>query len=332
MYVVEVKSSSEGRSDRLIPLWSQAYLQALRVARDPRSVLVVVAAPRISPRVARQVLEFAAEHAPEAAVGVIDHAGLRIFRGEGLRALDAEPPAHERTAPVFEGRHANLFSDLNQWMLKVLLAPELPEALLSAPRGRYLNATQLAAAAEVSVMSASRLVRQLRHERYLHESKPHLELVRRGDLFRRWRNAAVRRPREVALRWLLRGDPSAELKRLAQMANACLALFSAADALGAGFVSGVPPCLYVRHPELETISRWKTVVPAQPHEPPDVVVREAPFPESVFRAAVSADGTQVSDILQVWLDVAAHPARGDEQAGHIRREILAPVIGDDLDG
>jgi hypothetical protein len=326
-YVVETKSTSEGRSDRLIPLWSQAYLQAVRAARDPRSVLVVVAAPRISPRVARQVLEFAEEHAPHAAAGVVDYGGLRMFRGELMDSLNAEPPGQRRTSPVFAGRHANLFSDLNQWMLKVLLAPELPESMLAAPRGRYPNASQLAAAAGVSVMSASRLVRQLRHEGYLHETTPHLQLVRRDELLRRWRNTAVRRPRELQLRWLVRGNQSGELKRLAQVGDACLALFSAADALGFGFVSGVPPYLYVRHLDPEMVAGWKNVIPAQPNETPDVVVREAPFPQSVFRGAVSAGGMQVCDILQVWLDVAAHPTRGEEQADQIRHKVLAPVIG-----
>lgn len=77
------------------------------------------------------------------------------------------------------------FSDLNPWMLKVLLAPELPEALLSAPRGQYRNASQLARAANVSVMSAFRFVRQLQREGYLHESAPNLNLVRREDLLSR---------------------------------------------------------------------------------------------------------------------------------------------------
>src|SRR5829696_6088768 len=31
-YSVEVKAASEGRSDRLVPLWSQAWLQAARVS------------------------------------------------------------------------------------------------------------------------------------------------------------------------------------------------------------------------------------------------------------------------------------------------------------
>ena len=45
---------------------------------------------------------------------------------------------------------APLFSDLNQWMLKILLAPPLiPEGFLLAPRERYRNASQLAEAAGV---------------------------------------------------------------------------------------------------------------------------------------------------------------------------------------
>ncbi len=105
------------------------------------------------------MLEFAGEYAPEVAAGVVDFDGFRLFRGEGLEGLNAEPPrASHRVAAQSIGQP--LFSDLNQWMLKVLLAPDLPETLLSAPRGRYRNASQLAAAANVSVMSAFRFLRQ----------------------------------------------------------------------------------------------------------------------------------------------------------------------------
>ena len=71
----------------------------------------------------------------------------------------------------------NLFSDLNQWMLKVLLAPEIPEHLLSAPRGEYRNASELAAAARVSKMSAHRFVQQLQERGYLEASSRRLVLV-----------------------------------------------------------------------------------------------------------------------------------------------------------
>jgi hypothetical protein len=326
-YTVEVKTASEGRSDRLVPLWSQAYLQAISATENPRSVLVVVAAPKISPRAAEQVLDFAARYAPGAAAGVIDYHGFRLFRGDALEELNSEAPARKSRAQPLAGSHANIFSDLNQWMLKVLLAPELPQKMLSAPRGRYANATQLAAAARASVMSASRLVRQLQHEGFLHESKPHLELVRRGDLFRQWRNAARPRTKEVRLRFLVRGAPGTDLARVAESGDACIALFAAADALGMGFVRGVSPHLYVRRLDTGLISSWKNVVPAGASEAPDLIVREAPAPESVFRGAVKAGRALVSDVLQVWLDVAAHPSRGKEQADLIGRTVLAGVIG-----
>src|SRR4029434_4961846 len=108
------------------------------------------------------------------------------------------------------------------------LAPELPEPLLSGPRGQYRNASQLARAANVSVMSAFRFVQQFEREGYLHESAPYLRLVRREDLFSRWQSLS-RSPREVGMRFLLPGDPQAHLRRMLASGPACLALFAAAD-------------------------------------------------------------------------------------------------------
>ncbi|HLG56400.1 MAG TPA: hypothetical protein VI485_13775 [Vicinamibacterales bacterium] len=325
-YAVELKVGPEGRSDRLVPLWSQACLQAAHVARD-HAPLAVVAAPQIAPRVADHILKFAEQYAPDAAAGVIDFAGLRLFRGPHLESLNAEAsvePALESHAPK---EQPHLFSDLNQWMLKVLLAPELPDELLSAPRGRYGNASQLARAANVSVMSAFRFVQQLQRDGYLHESGPDLKLVRRDDLFRRWQAAALRRVNEAPMRFLLRGsDTSAPLQRMLDSGRACLALFAASDALGFGFVHGVPPYVYVRRLGPVSLSAWKNLVPVAPGEPPDVIVRQAPSPESVFRGVVRPRGVASCDVLQVWLDVSAHPARGQEQADLIRNRVLNPVI------
>jgi hypothetical protein len=46
----------------------------------------------------------------------------------------------------------------------------------------------------------------------------------------------------------------------------------------------------------------------------------------VLRGQVSVDGLPCCDIVQVWLDVSAHPARGAEQADLIERKFLQPVI------
>jgi hypothetical protein len=41
---------------------------------------------------------------------------------------------------------------------------------------------------------------------------------------------------------------------------------------------------------------------------------------------VHPDGIAAADVLQVWVDVAAHPARGAEQAEMIREAVLQQII------
>jgi hypothetical protein len=331
-YAVDVKAGPEGRSDRLVPLVAQAVLQASRAAGRSAEPLAVVAAPRIPRRVAEQVIRFAEDYAPDAAVGVIDFEGLSLFRGAHLEGLNGEArapsPAVKRSVDGGSaGGSGHLFSDLNQWMLKVLLAPEIPDGLLAAPRGQYRNASQLARAAKVSVMSAFRLVRQLQREGYLHESAPYLDLVRREDLLSRWQGASARSVREAPMRFVLPGDVQAQVRMMLGGGRACLALFAAADALQLGFVQGVPPYVYVHRLQQGQLAAWRSLRSCLPGEPPDVIVREAPAPQSVFRGMVRPEGLAASDVLQIWVDVGAHPARGREQADLIRKRVLGRVIG-----
>src|SRR5258708_7226986 len=86
-YIVEVKGSSEGRRDRLIPLLSQAILEARGIAGsfpEPAMALAVVAARRIPASVAEHLRQFAERHAPDVGVGIMDAEGFRSFAGPGL--------------------------------------------------------------------------------------------------------------------------------------------------------------------------------------------------------------------------------------------------------
>jgi len=339
-YIVECKVASEGRPDRLVPLLSQAILQSRVYAqglREPAAPLAVVAAPAISPRAVNSLKSFLARFAPEAAIGILDREGFRYFVGPGLEELNAAHPrrAHRQKIPPPES--AYLFSDLSQWMLKVLLAPLIPENLLRAPRGEYRNASELAAASEVSVMSAFRFVRQLRQEGFLDSDEEPLRLVRRSELLRRWQAAHVRGVPEIPLRWIIPGSSERQLPTALQAygvqpdkkrdhdPRACLGLFAAAESLGFGFVRGVPPYFYLENLDRDVLKRMG-LSPEGAELRPDVYVRVPAFRESIFRAAVVRDGVPVADILQVWLDVASHPARGEAQAGEIRRRVLAPIF------
>ena len=339
-YLVELKVSSEGRRDRLVPLLSQAILQARAIANaasEPVAPLAIVTAPAISPSVAEGVMRFLAEVAPDAAAGIFDREGLWRFVGPGLERLNAAPSRPVRRQKLAPPDAAYLFSDLNQWMLKVLLAPFVAEELLRAPRREYRNASELASAADVSVMSAFRLVRQLRQEGFLDSENDSLRLVRREELMRRWQAVYLRPAPELPLRWII---PARDERRLPSALSAlqvrskaedksrprvCLGLFAAAESFGLGFVHGVPPCFYMEKLD-RTVLGNMGLSPEGAELKPDVFVRVPAFRESVYRAAVERDGARVADILQVWLDVSSHPARGDAQAEEIRRRALAPIF------
>lgn len=333
-YLVEIKVASEGRADRLIPLWSQAYLQAAHSLGKVGRALVVVVVPKVSPIVARQVLDFAEKHAPGAGAAVMDFAGGRWFHGEGLIGLNVDKAEWDRRIPAVREHAADLFSDLNQWLLKVLLAPGIPEPFLSAPRQKYHQAAALAAVADVSAMSVSRFLRQLEQQGFLDKSGQGFALVRRADLFERWKAwSLVRRVREKPMRFIAPGAHEKGIHRLAHQHRAALGLFAGADALGLGHVSGVPAHLYVRQFDEHEISKWKGVAPADPHEVPAFIVRQPPSPESIFRGAVPVGDVLVSDAIQLWLDVSSHPSRGPEQARKIYNRVIAPLFeGGALDG
>src|ERR1035441_8590066 len=191
-YSVALKVSSEGRRDRLLALISQAILEARAAAAaspDKPAPLAVVAAPSIPRNTVDELVDFRSKVAPDAAVGIFDREGLRRFVGSGLEHLTAAPPRSARRQKLRVPDAANLFSDLNQWLLKVLLAPLISEDLLAAPRGEYRNASELAEVADVSVMSAFRFVRQLERDDFLDKESDFLRLVHRDAMMRRWQAA-----------------------------------------------------------------------------------------------------------------------------------------------
>jgi hypothetical protein len=63
-----------------------------------------------------------------------------------------------------------------------------------------------------------------------------------------------------------------------------------------------------------------------PGDAPDLILRQVAFPQSVFRGAVHRDGWVASDVIQTWIDVASHPARGAEQATLIHDKFLRQIV------
>ncbi len=329
-FAVEVKALAEGRADRALPLLSLAILQAKAHARkiEGAKPLAILSVGHASPSLASHLRSFAEHYAEGVAVGVVSENGFRHFIGHPFDELNADPRNEAWPANRSSHKVVNLFSDLNQWMIKILLANEIPEELLSAPRSDFRNGAELAAAAGASAMSASRFLQQLRNEGFLDESSRRLCLVRRRDLFERWRAAVLRPAPELPLRFVLRGPVKEQLQKLIAVGSgeACLGLFAAAEELKFGHVSGVPAYVFVPKLPKSDDRKWRGVRPPSPGDTPDLILRQAPFPLSMFRAAVHRDGWLASDVIQTWLDVGSHPARGAEQADLIYAKFLRQVI------
>jgi hypothetical protein len=311
------------------------------IAGHPLPV-AIVGANRIPSAVAEEATEFVRKRAPEVAVGLLDWEGFRSFAGHGLESMNS--PRHAGSnlrAP--KRRPPQLFSDLNQWMLKVLLAPRIPEEYLAAPRGQYQGPSQLAEAAGVSVMSAFRFVEELSKESFVDSSLGWLRLVRVKELMNRWAAASQRRVLEIPMRWVLhrgkkalasaihsyelQGSAGANLggPLLASRPRLCLGLFEAAEEFGVGFVHGVKPYLYVERLNAEVLKELG-LSENVPEESADVRIRIPGNRESVFRGVVRKGSIPVSDILQIWLDVGQHPSRGKEQADRIWKKVLSPAL------
>lgn len=346
IYVFELKGSSESRKDRAIPLISQAILEAKRTAAqvsDRATPVAVLASDHVSHSLAEHIKDFAFRNAPDVGVGIMDAGGFRRFVGHGLEVLDAER-SRIIEGPPKEVPPGNLFSDLNQWMLKIFLSRSIPESQLSAPRRRYENASQLADAAGVSTMSAFRLVRQLFEEGFL-EEQGGLRVVRTEELLERWLSASHYRAHETPARWILRREKDSLYAALRSYAGKmrsgarhskiqqlsagsprlCLGLFAAAEALGFKFVHGIQPHLYIERLDKEALRELGLSLEVASHQA-DVFVRVPKNPEAVFRAAVERDGVPASDILQVWLDVSNHPARGKDQADLLRKRVFSQIL------
>jgi hypothetical protein len=232
-----------------------------------------------------------------------------------------------------------LFSDLNQWMLKVLIGQRLPETLIVVPRSPIRNASELANVADVSIMSASRFVNQLSERRFLDRRDDLLRIARVEELLDLWISANREAADEVPVRWIIKKGPTQLKLALRDYAaphsvksvskkvpRCCLALFAAADALGYGFVHGAPAHIYLESLTLDALGRLGLKVDHLGRSP-DVYIRKPANREAVFRAQVTRDGIPISDILQVWLDASTHPARGKEQAREIRQRVLKQFFG-----
>jgi hypothetical protein len=320
----------------LSPLLSQAILEARQGAQASKAKpLAAVWAHHLSAAMRERLASFVARVAPEQAWAAGDDGGRFSMRLPGRAPMEVYSPPSPAAMARLPPR-IGLFTDLHQWMLKVLLAPRFEERLLQAPRGRVIrNARTLAEVAQVSVPAAARFVQALDQAGHLSRVSGGLEVVEAPALLDKWKGSVSTSFRAEVGALFVRGRPDEHgLHFLLQIARnfepgqgwgVALGLFSACQALELGHVRGAPAHLYVSDLSPQRLEELGLVLSAE-GERVDIVLRVPRSPESLFRAAPQIHGARAADVLQCWLDVSHHRARGQEQAEFLWRRVIGPAL------
>lgn len=292
--------------------------------------------------------------------GVVDDGGLVRVHVPGIDVTRGQETELRPEQPaVFDP-----FTDRGQWLLKVLLAALIPEKYIvgvdreqhSTPMTQQIvprTAYQLGPKAGVSTATADRVTRWLKSEGFLDDADSALRPRRVPDLMARWRGrypgpsafipaawhvptrdslgalraALVRFAGRRASAGFATAPPASGGGLQAKQPRACLASFTACDALGVGIVKGMPLRIYLEQPEqaLDALGLRR----AAAGQPPDVLVLKPSHPESIFRAHVVRDRVAAADAIQCWLDMAHERARGEEQAHALEGGALGPLFRPD---
>lgn len=316
--VAEVKAVRQARVDDLIGRLSTAVLELrTSVQRADAIPVAMVHVPRFGGRSVAPVREFMAGVAPEAGWGLFDDREGYVLVIPAL-GVDSQQRGGRKpsSAPVAPRR---LFTDLQRWLLKLLLLSRSPPADFPTQHPKPLHPSDWAELGAVSHQTAYTLANELEKRGLLARADDGLHLLDPRRLLDEWlhEDALYPAPR-VWVRDALRGRYIDEV-----FAGAPVAVggFEAASRLGLLHVAGVGiPELHVRG-RLDALLAGRGLVEVERRDADYGLIRAA-HPESVFRGAQVLDRLPIVDVLQAALDVAGSKVRGSEQAEYLVDRIL----------
>jgi hypothetical protein len=263
----------------------------------------VLASRFLSPR-ARAILQ-------EEGIGYLDLAGnCRL----ALPELHLERVVEENPFPA-HGRPASLFSPISSRIVR---------ALLEEPQ-RAWQISELAREAGASLGQSSSVCRRLRDEAYATLDQRRLRLAQPGALLDAWQpQSALAKPRRL-LYYSFERSSETLMRTLAQAASARGARIAftgtAAGALLAPFVRGLGAVsAYVA--DEASAAALAQAMELRPVEEGANLTLLIPEDAGVFYRSQTIDGQPVVGPVQAYLDLAADPARGREQADFLRQQLL----------
>jgi hypothetical protein len=314
--------SGSNRVDNLKGAAAMAIL-ALQRGCPELGKLVWLEVDRIGAQAVSKLAEYLAAVAPEVGWAVVDlHGGARISvptLGLDL-SVESDLPAPSNKAPT------PLFSDLNGWMLKILLMQRAPEWAWTATREPARNPHALHSVADVSIASAHRFAKAMRDADHLRRDRKGLQLVRVEALLNRWRASHQSQPPALIEARPLFGLEAHSIGLSVLGGRVALGGRIAAEHFGLQHATRGRPTIWVEA-ELDAALEALDLVRAEPGRG-QIWVGRPRHVESCFRGRVIADGVAYVDPCELMLECATDPARGFEQSQYILQRIVAWHEGD----
>jgi hypothetical protein len=319
--VVEVKRMGAVRIDDLEGRLAVGVLELRRRGTPDAVPMVCVIVDRLGGRAQRAAMRFMARYAPEFAWGLVDRAGGAHLEISSFGLVFDKSPADAVGGNKRTNTH--LFSDLNRWLLKVLLLGPDREAHFGGPRllRPVKTPTELHRVSSVSVEKAHRFFRTFQEAGFVRQARLGLEVVDREVLLERWLDDERLRPTPQVPMMSVFEQLSAE-----QIGDR---LSDREYAMGGYYASAALDMLHSRRSALYLHGRGSLVALRRELDLIECSWREAQLVlvgprniESVARAAAPRDGVVVVDEIQAALDVVNDPARGHEQASFVVERLL----------
>lgn len=321
--VIAVKVVRTGVIDDVVGRLATAAIQVQHFASADDIPLSVVLVPSVGRKAVAAVQDFMSLYMPGAAWALVDPAGNARVSIPAL-SIDIDRSV-VRVERVQAGRSSvSLFSDLNRWLLKILLLVGAPGDLWGGPRQSVLSNPDLGRVAGVSPEMVRRFVTAFQDRDLLRQTPEGLRVVRRSALLELWRadEALTARP-AIPVRRLVAGSGTlAELAGLPGFSDlAAVAGFEACRHLGLLHAIGPRQVeVYVTVPVSEAMRRFG-LEKCSPSDA-DIWLLPTRRSRSVRGGRLIVEGIPVVDAFQAALDVLRHPGRGREQSDYIINEVL----------
>ena len=322
-YAAMVKTLTTPRTEDVIGRFSTMILQSPSTPWPPETIpILIVAVPRWGTPMAERVRSHMQEYAPHSAWALIDHVRGAIHLEPFTSSGESQPLVWYSETPLTTSpvkRNASLFTDLNMWLLKLLIYKDAPEPYRIDIPNRIENPNHLSALSDVSRRTAYTFFNGFESMDFLRITKNKgIHIVRRSALLEMWIQEATRTPPVRSHCCSIFGELESWEDLLQQAGNMSFALggFGACRMHGALHTNAGPVWdVHIQGDILTFESLWN--LQACGDNEAQINLIESTRTGAIFRCINRKQSLPVVDLIQSALDVAPLPGRGREQAEHI---------------